>query len=251
MGGFLKILLIDIETAPILAHVWSIWQQNVGLNQIIKDGYVLSFAAEWYDDETSQVFYSLNTHSKTQMIKAARELLDKADMVIHYNGKTFDIPTLNGEMVDVGIGPPSPYKQLDLMVKVKDKFRWPSYKLQYVAQRLGVGKKVQHEGHELWIKVMNGDQDAWKKFEAYNRHDVTLLRLVYDKIVGWIDNHPNYNLYTACDDQHCVNCGSDELKKEGFAYTAVGRYQRFKCQACGKYGRDNKNLNKKKMLRGI
>ncbi len=29
-----KILVLDIETAPIVAHVWGLFDQNIGLNQI-------------------------------------------------------------------------------------------------------------------------------------------------------------------------------------------------------------------------
>jgi hypothetical protein len=28
-----KVLIYDIETAPIVAHVWGLWENNVGLNQ--------------------------------------------------------------------------------------------------------------------------------------------------------------------------------------------------------------------------
>ncbi len=37
----------------------------------------------------------------------------------------------------------------------RSKFRFVSNKLDYIAQRLGLGKKTAHEGHELWLKVMN------------------------------------------------------------------------------------------------
>ncbi|NIV35232.1 MAG: hypothetical protein GWN58_38990, partial [Anaerolineae bacterium] len=48
------------------------------------------------------------------MLEGAWELLDEADAVVHYNGKKFDIPTLNREFVKYGFTPPSPYKQIDL-----------------------------------------------------------------------------------------------------------------------------------------
>ena len=42
-----KVLVFDIETSPLLARVWSIWQQNVGLNQLKEDWFILSYAAKW------------------------------------------------------------------------------------------------------------------------------------------------------------------------------------------------------------
>lgn len=32
-----KILLLDIETSPLLSYTWGIWQQDVPLNMIEKD----------------------------------------------------------------------------------------------------------------------------------------------------------------------------------------------------------------------
>jgi len=42
-----KVLIIDIETAPIMAFVWGIWQQNVGIQMIKSDWFCLTWAAKW------------------------------------------------------------------------------------------------------------------------------------------------------------------------------------------------------------
>ena len=42
-------LTCDIETLPIGANVWGLFDQNVGLNQINEDWAMLSFAAKYYD----------------------------------------------------------------------------------------------------------------------------------------------------------------------------------------------------------
>ena len=39
-----KILFLDIETCPIIADVWKLWDNNVGLNQIIKDWSIIAWA---------------------------------------------------------------------------------------------------------------------------------------------------------------------------------------------------------------
>ena len=43
-----RVLLLDIETAPIIAYQWqkSIWNSSVHLDQLIQDTYMLSFAAK-------------------------------------------------------------------------------------------------------------------------------------------------------------------------------------------------------------
>jgi hypothetical protein len=52
-----KVLFIDIETAPILARVWNIWEENIGLNQIEMDWSILAFAAKWLGDPDNQIIY--------------------------------------------------------------------------------------------------------------------------------------------------------------------------------------------------
>ena len=41
-----KILLLDIEMAPNVAHVWGIWDQNIGINQLQESSYVMCYAAK-------------------------------------------------------------------------------------------------------------------------------------------------------------------------------------------------------------
>jgi len=42
-----KILILDIETAPLLANLWGIWNQNVQLDNIYCDWFILTWAAKW------------------------------------------------------------------------------------------------------------------------------------------------------------------------------------------------------------
>ncbi|MDA8440548.1 MAG: hypothetical protein M0Z51_17040, partial [Propionibacterium sp.] len=52
-----RVLTFDIETRPINAYVWGLWDQNVGLTQIVDPGGVMCFAAKWYG-EKGVLFYS-------------------------------------------------------------------------------------------------------------------------------------------------------------------------------------------------
>lgn len=235
----MKILLLDIETAPNLATVWGLFKQNIGINQLIESSYVLCWAAKWYGEDVVY-FDSIHRSSHKAMVKRIHKMLDEADAVIHYNGKRFDIPTLNKEFLQFGLRPPAPYKQIDLLSTTRNQFRFPSNKLDYVAQRLGLGKKVQHEGHELWLKCMNKDPEAWVKMEEYNTNDVYLLEDLYEKLKPWIKGHANHSVYTG--ECVCPNCGSEKFQKRGFSYSLAGKYQRFLCSKCGTWFRDSKNV---------
>lgn len=236
----MNILLLDIETSPNTAHVWGLWQQNVGINQLLESSQVMCWAAKWYGEK--EVIFGKD-------LETIHEMINQADVVIHYNGRKFDMPTLNKEFLLHGMLPPAPYKQIDLLRVVRSQFRFPSNKLDYVAQRLGLGKKVKHEGHELWVKCMAGDPVAWKKMERYNKQDVVLLEKVYDKLLPWIKSHPNHNLYG--DLEHCCpSCGSDKLHRRGVARSIGGVYQRYQCTNCGSWSQGTKS-SKSVEVKGI
>jgi DNA polymerase III epsilon subunit-like protein len=230
----MKILLLDIESAPNLVHVWGLWQQNVGLPQILASGYVLCWAAKWLGED--EILFSSEYHDgKKKMLKQIHELLDEADAVIHYNGTKFDIPTLNKEFLLEKMTPPSPFKQIDLLKTARNQFKFPSNKLDYISQSLGLGKKVKHIGHELWIKCMDFDPIAWEQMREYNIQDVVLLEKIYNKLLPWIKNHPNRGIYN--NKECCPSCGSGLFQKRGIAVTKTLKYQRYQCKECGHWFR--------------
>jgi DNA polymerase elongation subunit (family B) len=229
-----RILLLDIETAPHLATVWGLWQQNVAINQIIETGYTLCWAAKWHD-EREVMFDSIKASSPKRMIGRVHKLLAEADAVVHYNGTKFDIPTLNKEFLLHGLNPPAPYKQIDLLQTARRRFRLASNKLDFVAQQLGLGKKLAHKGHELWLGCMNKDAESWRVMEAYNKQDVLLLEKVYDRLLPWVQNHPNRNNYG---EHHvCPKCGGEKHQRRGYAVTSTRRYARMQCLGCGTWFR--------------
>lgn len=242
----MKILHLDIETAPNLAHVWSLWKVTVSLNQLMVPGYVLCWAAKW--DGEDPIYFervrhkkdgTVNAASRRKMLRRVHELLSEADAVVTYNGAKFDVPTLNAEFAQADLLPPAPYHQIDLYKTVKRRFRFPSNKLAYVAHRLGVGRKVKHEGHTLWTRCMNEEDAAWAKMEKYNRGDVRLTERVYAKLLPWIPNHPNRALFQEGSRPCCPNCGGTRLKSKGLRTTRVQTYRRYQCRDCGAWARDN------------
>lgn len=233
----MKVLLIDIETSPNLAHVWGLWNNNVSINQLMASTEMLCFAAKWLGDPEVH-FFSTQKQGRDAMIGAAWKLLDTADVVMHYNGKKFDVPHLNREFVEHGFPPPSPFKQIDLLATVRKRFRFPSNKLQYVSTKLGLAGKVGHEGHELWVKCMAGDPEAWARMETYNRQDVVLLEDLYEILLPWISNHPSRHLFDG--DGACPTCGGGPVVEHGFATTRVSKFVQFRCQSCGSFFRSTR-----------
>ena len=43
-----KILLLDIETAPSIAYVWRLFDENISVDQIISPTRMICWASKWY-----------------------------------------------------------------------------------------------------------------------------------------------------------------------------------------------------------
>lgn len=240
----MKVLELDIETAPHLVYAWSLFDQTVSIDRVIKPGYTLCFAARWQGDSEKQ-FHSLWTDGEKRMVKAAWNLLNEADAVVHYNGKKFDIPTLQKDFVLADMPPPAPFQEIDLYQVVRRRFRFASNKLDFVCRELGLGNKVHHKGMALWNGVMSGNEEDQETMEEYNRHDLHLLAKLYNKLQPWVPNHPNRGLYMEdVTKPVCRACGSTHLKKNGLEKRWLQQYQRYVCRDCGANNRSRLSLGK-------
>lgn len=240
IGDSSKILLIDIETAPMLAMVWGTRKQYINHEWIVENGYILCWSAKWLDSD-EMLFRKFQPGKPKAMLEAIHSLLDEAQVVVHYNGKKFDVPTLNREFLLHKLPPPSPYKQVDCLQTFWDTFAFPVNKLDYIAQILGVGKKIEKEGPQFWKDCMADIPAAWKKMEEYNRHDVTLLEGVYKRILPWIKKHPNRSALTGL--PVCPACGSFDYNPDGIYTANQLSYEQYKCGGCGVHFRGTKSIN--------
>lgn len=180
----MKILLLDIETTPMKVYAWGLFDQNISIDQIIESTEMLCFGARWLGTK-KVIFKSVHHDGKKAMLEELHRLMDEADMLVGWNSAAFDHKHINREFLENGMTPPSTVKDLDLMSVTKSNFLFPSNKLDYVAQKLGVGAKVKHSGFRLWIDCMNGDNNAWKEMKKYQIQDVNLLAELYDILLPW------------------------------------------------------------------
>lgn len=223
-----KILTIDIETSPALVYTWGLYDQNIGLNQIVKPVSILSFAAKWLGSR-EVLFYADWTCGHEEMIRQAHTLISEADAIVGYNSTSFDLAKLQGEFLLLGLDPPPPPTSIDLLKSVK-KLGLQSNKLAFVGPYLNLGGKVSHEGFDLWKKVMDGDKKAQAKMEKYNKGDVTLTEKLYLRIKPYIRSHPFIG-----DRGACGACDSNILHKRGYRRTKTMKIERLQCQKCGSW----------------
>lgn len=256
-----KVLLFDLETAPILGAVWGLFDQNIPLNQIEQDWFILSFSAKWLNDPPDKIIYfdqrnSRDIEDDSKLLGKLWKLLDEADVVITQNGVQFDSKKVNARFIINGFQPPSSYRHIDTLKLAKKYFGFTSNKLEYMTNKLCTKyKKLSHgkfPGFLLWKECLKGNKDAWNEMQKYNSYDVLSLEELYNKLIPWDGNKTiNFNVYNDEPINLC-KCGSSEFKRNGFNYTNNAKYQRYKCIKCGAESRANVNLlskEKKKSLR--
>lgn len=236
-----RIALIDLETAPNLGYTWGKYEQNV--IRFVKEWFLLSFAVKWYGGEGKTKVYALpdfpgydeDRANDSQLVAKLWEVLDEADLVIAHNGDRFDLRKSNARFLFHGMNPPSPYRTVDTLKLVRKHFALNSNKLDDVAKLLGLGRKAETGGFELWEACMAGDRAAWRKMTRYNGQDVDLLEKIYERLRPWHATHPA--IATLHAGLTCPACGSTEMQKRGFDLVGQKKIQRFQCSGCGKWSR--------------
>ena len=243
-----KILIFDIETLPSLAFVWSKWKQNIHDEQLVHDWFMVTWSAKWlFEKEVHDAKLTKDEvlmQNDKRIVYSIWKKLDEADIVIGHNLIKFDLRKLNARFLLHGLGTPSSYQVIDTLVHSRKMFSIHSHKLNYLANILGVGSKVKHDGFELWERCYRGDIDSINEMSRYNNQDVKINEEVYLEIRPFIKPHPNLGLFINDDINRCPCCGSDDLIKTGEYYTTMNIYPEYKCNSCNSNSRGRKALKR-------
>lgn len=237
-----RILTLDIETSPAVVYAWNTFKQNIYNDQILEPTRLITFAAKWLGDKKVTVKAEWGQGGRKEMIEELWRLLDEADIIVTYNGKSFDVPHINREFILLGLTPPQPYAHVDLYNTVRSKFKFMSGKLGWVVQVLDLGGKMAHEGFNLWKSVLAGDEAARKRMEKYNAQDVRITESLYLELLPWISGHPNMAILVGALNA-CPTCSSSDLQKRGIQKTMAFTFQRYYCSNCGSYSRSRKSID--------
>lgn len=254
-----RIATLDIETSPILAYVWGLFKQFVGLNQIHTDWSILAFSYKWLD-EKNVIHHNTGGRGKakvrddSQLLKLLWSVLDEADIIIAQNGVKFDIKKINARFIQAGLPPPSPYKVVDTMLEARKIAAFTSNKLAWLSDVLTDVPKDEHKefpGFELWEACLADNPKAWKAMQKYNDIDILGTEQVYLKLRPYMIGHPNLAAYNDSTDIQCPKCSSTKVQKRGLTVTQSGQYQRLQCGGCGGWARTRytgNSIQKRKSL---
>jgi DNA polymerase III epsilon subunit-like protein len=236
-----KILLLDMETTPLLVRSWGIWNVNIPHTSIIEDWFFLSWSAKWLfeADVMSDVLSPKEAVHKDdkRICQSLWPLLNEADITITHNGVKFDNPKILSRFLIHGMNPPMPYLQIDTLKIAKRHFAFTSNKLDYIAKILLGDQKIKTD-YSLWEQCLAGDQQALLDMETYNKKDVLLLEEIYLKFRPFIKSHPNLAVLMDATEPCCPNCGGFEFEDgKGYYTTPQNRYISVRCKSCGAVNR--------------
>ena len=242
-----RILLYDIETAYTVGAVWGLYEQNVAT--VLRDPYILTVSWKWYGEKKTQVMslpdfstFKKDQRNDKELVQVLHKLFDQADIIIAHNGNGFDQKWSYGRFAIHRLNPPSPSKYVDTLLVSRNKFKFNSNKLNDLAKYFKLPVKIETGGIDLWVGcIERNDPKSWAKMCKYNKQDVVVLEAVYEVLLPFITNHPNYNLSLGTT-HNCPNCGSSDVIKRGFTNSLSGTSPRYKCKSCGSWSCGKKIL---------
>lgn len=236
-----KILILDIESSPHLSWHFGVWKVDIAPIQNVQPSRTISVAAKWHGQRKKS--YVDERDGWDTMIRAIHAMMDRADVVVTYNGDNYDLPRLNRDFQLAGLQAPSPYTSIDLYKVVKKNFgtSFFSNKLGYLAGQLSLTGKLEHGGYfNLWLDMTGDDPEraakAWRVFRRYNMQDLDPTEQMFDLLRDRIKT-PAFGLFgdLLSGVVTCPGCGSDDFQSRGYRYTATRRYPRYCCNACGRW----------------
>ena len=233
-----KVLVVDLENLPMEVYCYGLYDQNIGISQIIQDSTMASFAAQWLGSKEiiyHEVNWRTNPRDDSELSKKLWELMSEAEIVIGQNSISFDAKVANERFLRHKLGPCSPVKHIDTKRVAKKHFRFPSNSLEYMASRFCDSKKEKSKafhGMDLQIECLRKNPKAWKEMRLYNMQDVRATAELYQRLKPW-GTGLNRNLHTGGKVFACQECSSIHLNSRGFYISSSGKFRKYQCQSCG------------------
>lgn len=239
-GQKLRILFFDIETAPLLAHIWRPSDQWVPYNRLEHDSFMLTWAAKWEDRKKIHTGVLTGDEARRQdderIVVELADLLRDADYAVAHNVDRFDVPMLNNRLLAKRLEPIGPVQTIDTLKLARKNFRLAYNNLNYLGEFLGLGSKIDTD-FDLWRRAYHGDEKALAEMRRYNRRDVELLEDVFEAMRPYVSNLKRTVIADEWDQHACPNCGSVDLQRRGYQYTQAAAYKKYRCNDCGRYSR--------------
>lgn len=232
-----KRLFFDIETSPNIGLFWEAgYKKNIDYSNIIKERAIICICYKWEDSKEVGYLTWDSKQCDKKMLQKFIEIANTADEMVGHNGDRFDLAWIRTRCLFHRINMFPTYTTIDTLKVSRNKFRFNSNKLDYIAKYLGMGEKIKTE-FGLWKAiVLHKDKAAMDKMVKYCQQDVKLLEKVYKELSIHILSKVHYGVIFGADRGSCPECGSDEIVRRCNRVTASGvKKIQYQCNTCHKY----------------
>ena len=238
-----KVLIYDLEVSPFVVETYRLYEATV--KRVLKPQVLLAMSWKWLGEKETHglTIYDRpgkDNHDDRNLVWELWKLIDEANIVCAYNGKRFDNKMANTFFLQYNMKRPSPSKPVDPLETARRYFLFGCNKLDYVGKFLNEGKKTEKTYKDCCDALLEGNEkerkQAAKIMNKYCMNDTTLLEKIYQRMLPWMDTHPNMALY-AGQQGVCPRCGVNK----GFI---ISKYRRtgaqingvqYQCKNCGGY----------------
>jgi len=163
------------------------------------------------------------------MLKKFIAEMDRADEIVMQNGDRFDVPWIRGRAIYHGLPMAPSYVTNDTLKKSRQKFRFPSHRLDYMGNYL-IGEDKLPTTFGLWKSIMEEKcEKSLRRMVRYCKQDVRLLESIFNRFRPYIEPITSIASFP----RDCPECGGRCTKhqtrrraKGSIAYSLI-------CTSCG------------------
>ena len=237
-------LFFDIETSFNVGIFWrSGYNLNINPGDIIHERAIICICYKWEGEEEVHSLQWDSKQSDKAMLKKFLKVMAQANEIVAHNGDRFDMKWLRTRCIFHGLPMPPVHNTIDTLKEAKRYFNFNSNKLDYIAKFLGVGKKMDTGGLDLWKDIVfKKSPEAMAKMVAYCQMDVNVLQAVFDKLNSYTQSKVNYAVLRGGDKYDCPQCGTTNVWYNKKVTTSAGTIHHWLiCKPCKKYFKVNNN----------
>lgn len=182
--------------------------------------------------------------SDKAMLQKFSSIFNSCDYHVTWYGSRFDLPVVNGRLVQHDLPPLQPKPHIDLWKVAREKLghRRQGHRLQAWQDRLGLRDDKTPVKPSVWIKARHGDKAALKYIYDHCNQDVKVLEGVFQRFLPWVENIPAAGLFSG-EKNVCPNCGSKHIVREGYKVALTRIFQQWSCRNCGRWFRSAKSIS--------
>lgn len=237
-GHQIKKLFFDIETSRMVVELRLFSMRNKDLRfsyrNVKTPSKIICISYKWEgEDKVKNLRWDQKKQCDKELLKKFIPLMHEADEVIGHNGDNFDIKIVRTRAIYHRLPFRVNIPSLDTLKKARSHFRFPDNRLDTIANFLGVGGKIQHEGIRMWDRVEDGDPKALIDMVEYCDMDVVVLEDCYTVMENYIKPNRHIGVMDGGLKHECPTCGSEDTKHIKNRVTTAGTVKRLmECQSC-------------------